>query len=88
MVTISKNETQEVGATIARIAPLLKGKPPSVQGAVLADLLAMWLAGHGVEGNADETLKLRATLLAEHCRVVRELVEVNAKILGTDVLFK
>jgi hypothetical protein len=31
---------------VARIAPLLHGQGSSVQGATLADLVAMWLAGH------------------------------------------
>jgi hypothetical protein len=30
----------------ARIKPMLKGKGPEMQGAVLAELVATWLAGH------------------------------------------
>lgn len=88
MSTNNDEFTKVVRETIERISPLLKGKPPPVQGAVLADLLGMWLAGFGVKGDAIETINLRAKLLAEHCRAVRELTEENAKILGTDVLFK
>ncbi len=33
-------------ALSARIKPLLAGHPPEVQGAALADLLSIWLAGH------------------------------------------
>src|SRR5882672_4551536 len=29
-----------------RIAEILSGNPPAIQGAVLADLLSMWCAGH------------------------------------------
>jgi hypothetical protein len=66
-----------------RIKPLLAGQSPDVQGAVLADLLAIWLAGHHVEGDENATRTLRAELLADHCFAVRQLVLVNAKIMGT-----
>jgi hypothetical protein len=54
-----------------------------VQGAVLADLLAIWLAGHHVAGDEDATRKMRAELLSMHCTMVRELTSINAKIVGT-----
>jgi hypothetical protein len=74
----------EQAATIVdRIRPLLAGHDPDIQGAVLADLLAIWLAGHHVEGDKDATRKLRAELLAEHCTAVRQFTSVNAKIIGT-----
>lgn len=60
-----------------RIGRLLHGHPPTVQGAVLADLLAMWLAGHMSETEADTT-GLREMLLSSHIEVVRKLVPVNA----------
>jgi hypothetical protein len=68
-----------------RIKPFLAHKPPQIQSAVLAELLSIWLAGHHVQDDPDQTLKLRATLLAEHCQLVRRLVTVNAKMLGTSV---
>jgi hypothetical protein len=73
----------EVPRIVEQIKPALAGLPPEVQGAILADLLAIWLAGHHVEGDADATRKMRAELLAEHCTAVRQLTTVNAKILGT-----
>jgi hypothetical protein len=75
--------TRDVVALIDAIRPLLAGHGPDIQGAVLADLLAIWLAGHHVPGNAAATRTLRADLLADHCGAVRQLTEVNAKILGT-----
>jgi hypothetical protein len=36
-------ESQEL---VERIAPILHGHEPDVQGAALADLVAIWLAGH------------------------------------------
>jgi hypothetical protein len=35
-----------------------------VQGIILADLLAIWLAGHQVEGDPQATTKIRGELLA------------------------
>ena len=54
-----------------------------MQGAILADLLAIWLAGHQVEGDSDATRKLRADILATHLLGIEELTAVNAMILGT-----
>ena len=62
-------------------APLhraLAGKPPEVQGILLADLVAIWLAGHLVVGDAPATAKLRETLLRAHLRAVRKLLPINA----------
>ena len=59
-----------LGAEIVdRIRPILGGHHPAVQGAVLADLLAIWLAGHQAD--------LREALLDVHIEKVRELVPVN-----------
>jgi hypothetical protein len=77
------DELKQVTALSDTIAPLLAGKPPHVQGAVLADLLATWLAGHHIAGDEDATRKVRADLLASHCSMVRELTSVHAIIMGT-----
>jgi hypothetical protein len=74
---------REVTELVDRIKPLLAGHSPDVQGAVVADLTAIWLAGHHVEGNAKATRSMRAELLAFHCSRVSELTKVNAKIIGT-----
>lgn len=74
---------EDVPPIVAKIKPLLAGLPPVIQSAVLADLLAMWLAGHHVPGDAEATLEIRAELLAKHCQLVRQLVPVNARIIGT-----
>jgi hypothetical protein len=64
-----------------QIAPLLAGKPANLQGAVLADLLAVWLAGHIAAGDARETDRLRENLLAMHLEYVRQLVPINAEAI-------
>jgi hypothetical protein len=73
----------EVAATAARIKPLLADKPYAVQGAVLADLLAIWLVGIVCEGDQAATNALRDQLLTMHIDTVRELVPINARLLGT-----
>jgi hypothetical protein len=74
---------EHIAAIVDRIRSLLASKPAEVQGGVLAELLAIWLAGHHVEGDEDATRKMRAELLAMYCTTVRQLTAVNAKILGT-----
>jgi hypothetical protein len=75
--------TREVAAIVERICPLLAGHSPHVQGAALADLLALWLAGHHVEGDAAATRKMREALVQAHMVAVARLTKVNAKIMGT-----
>lgn len=66
--------------TVNRIRPHLAGLPPEIQGAVLADLLAMWLAGHQ-GGDEDATYNFREDLLDEHLKAVRALIPVNVAML-------
>jgi hypothetical protein len=75
--------TREIAHVVELIKPILAGREPIVQGgAVLADLLAIWLAGHQVEGDAEATRKLRGDILATHLLMVEELTAVNARIIG------
>jgi hypothetical protein len=80
---IGTPRTREVAAIVDRVRPLLGGHAAEIQGAALADLLAIWLAGHHVAGDEDATRTMRAVLLAMHCAEVRKLTTVNAKIIGT-----
>ena len=77
------SEAAEVFEIVARIRPLLAGKPACVQGAVLADLLAMWVAGHHVAGNPAATDEMRARLLSDHFEGVCKLTVINAHLNGT-----
>jgi len=56
-----------------KLQPMLKGRDPGVQGAVLADLCAIWLAGWPPAA--------REELLNMHVQEIRELIEVNEKII-------
>jgi len=57
---------------VERIHPILEGRGPEAQGAILAELLATWIAGHHP--------KVRDKVLRLHVRFVRELVPVMEKI--------
>ena len=59
-----------------RIAPYLAGQSSELQGAVIADLAALWIAGHRVDGDRAEGDQVRAELLQMHTKHVRELVEM------------
>lgn len=63
----------EADALVDRISPLLAGQSAELQGAVLADLIAIWLAGHRIEGGRVEGDRMREELLALHVAHVREL---------------
>lgn len=67
----------KVTEIVNAIKPLLGGHPPEVQGAVIADLLAIWLASHAPE--------LRETALTFHIDMVRLLTATEeALIFGAD----
>ena len=71
------NEAERVASIVEQIRPLLAGLGCEIQGAVLADLLAMWLAGHIGEHEAE----LREELLACHIACVRALIPFNESML-------
>jgi hypothetical protein len=80
----SNYQAGEVLKVVELVKPLLAGKDPHVQGAVLAELLSLHLAGYWIKGDQQQTRELRDSLLMAHCAIVRGLTEVNAEILGTD----
>ena len=65
---------EEVWEIMEKVGPVLKGRSPGIQGAVLARLLAMWLWGHWVGRSREETRALRERMLREHLERVWELV--------------
>lgn len=83
------SRTREVSTIVDEIRPCLGGAAPEIAGAVLADLLATWLAAHLMldddsgEIRRAETNQMRASILAAHIGSVTELIMVNeAEILG------
>jgi hypothetical protein len=73
--TVEKaRKVQDISAAVQK---KLAGKGPDVQGAVLADLLSMWLAGHHPN--------MRDELLHFHIDKVRDLVPLSERqIFGRD----
>jgi hypothetical protein len=66
--------SRQADALTLRIQPLLAGHGPELQGAVLADLCAIWIAGHRCSDPAQER-QIHEELLALHEKFVRELVQ-------------
>ena len=75
-----KQDASAVFALTKAIRPLLAGKPAQVQGAVLADLLALWLAGHVMRGDPKATEAMREEALDMHLKAVRALIDINYKM--------
>jgi hypothetical protein len=72
----------EVESIVESIKPLLAGREPEIQSAVIADLLAMWLAGHRLidpkkfsKRKVQELQRFREELLQGHIALVRTLAE-------------
>lgn len=71
------SDAKTVEPIVEKICPLLAGHPPEIQSAVLADLLAMFLAGHqGADAPA-----LREEILRLHIATVRDLIPVNERMI-------
>ena len=70
---------REVVRVVESIKPLLAGKGPPVQGAVLAELTGLWIASHRIPGDEAEQRRLWEELLRMHMDKVRELVEATAR---------
>jgi len=65
--------TERADALLDRISPILANASVEMQGAVLADLTAIWIAGHRVENDRAEGDHFREELLELHAKHVREL---------------
>jgi hemerythrin len=73
------HEARRAQELVEAIKPILAGEAPHIQGAALADLLAMWLAGHVAVGDPEASQAMRETLLTAHIEAVRDLVPVEYK---------
>lgn len=62
-------DIDEMNRTVGQIRPLLAGKGSAVQGAILAELVAMYLAGH--------LPALRKGLLELHVRTACEMIPLH-----------
>lgn len=66
------DQAEEAVALAKRIAPLLAGKDPAVQSAVLADLTATWLVGFHPH--------LRQTAWQEYVTLLGKMMRINELI--------
>ena len=73
-------EATEVMRLVERIKPFFAGQQPEVVGAVLADLLSLYLAGH-VADNPVKTKALRDQTLRIHLKAVKALLPLNEDML-------
>lgn len=65
---------------VEQIKPLLAGKGNVKQGSVLADLVAIWIGGHIVEGDPAATIDVQADLLEVHLKTVAKLIKHYKKV--------
>jgi hypothetical protein len=71
------DEADQVHDLVEAVSPFFVGKPAQVQGAALADLLAMWLAGHVDRDDPRNNQRAREKMLELHLRAVRALIPIN-----------
>jgi hypothetical protein len=70
----------EAEAIVNRIKPHLAGVETQIIGAVLGDLVAMFIAGHRAEdpgGKAADTKAIQELVLQMHIDLVRSLIPIN-----------
>ena len=75
MGIFGRKADHDFDALIHAIGPLLHGKGPDLQHAVLADLVSRWIVGHHPS--------VRAHLLTQHVRTVRDLIELEEEAQST-----
>jgi len=80
---VSDDAADEATELANHIGSLLYDRGAPVQGAILADLLATFIAGHLVPGDEAATKEVREILLGEHIKFVRKLIpEAEKEILA------
>ena len=67
----TKAQAEEAMTLSREIQPMLKGRTAEVQGAALADLLAIFIAGHHPD--------LREEILRWHIKITRSLIPASVK---------
>lgn len=75
---MADKQIDEVFEAANRCAYVLYGREPEIQGAILAELLSRWLAGHFGE-TPEHTKALRDSLLGVHIKSVIELIPESEK---------
>jgi hypothetical protein len=79
----TKKDIEKIIALIGQIRPILFGNPSAIQGAVLAELTAIWLAGHYAD-NPKDTAEVRARLLATQTTTIVQLAAIKDAVKKTE----
>jgi hypothetical protein len=77
---MSGGSIDDIAALVDATRPLFAGNDPDVQGAALADLVAIWIAGHIVPDDPQATEAMRGKFLELHVETVRRLIPVNERL--------
>lgn len=75
MANDTKAQEEAVDRLFQRARRIFAGKPPDITGAVLAELVALWIASHVTDEKA-WTNEVRDRLLQVHVDIVRDLIPV------------
>jgi hypothetical protein len=75
-MTASDEDVEAVLALVSAVKPFFVGESPQVQGAALADLTALWVAGH-VTPDPRKTHAYWERTLALHLEGIWKLIPIN-----------
>lgn len=84
----SDADTRFVEQAVGMIRPMLAGIDPELQGAILANLVAMWLAGHrqkGPDGRLIPATEFRDDLLHQLVALVEQLIPFEDEAIDKQV---
>lgn len=74
----------QVESTAEKIAPFLAGLSSHMQGAIIAELTATWLAGHVIVDSPHGSRALRECLFTAYIEAVRDLANLEVARRGGD----
>jgi hypothetical protein len=75
---------EKISVLVERIRPILSNQEPTIQGAVVAELLSIWLAQMWVVGDAETTQKLRSEALRAFFELVGAMTDRKISTLRTE----
>jgi hypothetical protein len=80
VTTLPQELLKRAESVLERLWPVIQremgGQGDIVQGAVLADMVAVWISGHVVPGSPSDTAELQKGMLELHIATVQQLVQI------------
>jgi hypothetical protein len=73
---------ERVDTVAMAMMEIMIGEQRAVQGAVLADLVALWIVGHSHRDGGDKTDKVRTAALSRFLEVVVRLIPINEQLVA------